>query len=49
MKGAENEEPFEEEMKQEMNELVDSEPEEYQCDLENKPRKKFVGNRDLSG
>ena len=49
MKGAENEEPFEEEMKQEMNELVESEPEEYQCDLENKPRKKFVGNRDLSG
>lgn len=29
MKGGDNEEPFEEEMKQEMNELVDSEPEEY--------------------
>ena len=29
MKGGDNEEPFEEEMKIEMNELVDSEPEEY--------------------
>ena len=47
MKGGE-EEPFEEEMKQEMNELIESEPEEYQCDLENKPRKGIV-NKDLSG
>ena len=49
MKGGDNEEPFEEEMKQEMNELVESEPEEYQCDLENKPRKGQVCNQDLSG
>ena len=49
MKGGAEEEPFEEEMKQEMNELVDSEPEEYQCDLENKPRKGRNVNNDLSG
>ena len=48
MKGGE-EEPFEEDMKQEMNELIESEPEEYQCDLENKPRKGRVCNQDLSG
>ena len=47
MKGGDHEEPFEEEMKQEMNELVESEPEEYACDADTKPRKKFVGNSDL--
>jgi len=29
MKGGDNEEPLEEETKKEMNELIDSEPEEY--------------------
>ena len=48
MKGADNQEPFEDEMKLEMNELIESEPEEYACDLDIKPRKKFLGNGDLS-
>ena len=49
MKGGDNEEPFEEEMKIEMNELVDSEPEEYACDAEAKPKRQFAVNDDLSG
>ena len=50
MKGGDNEEPMDEDTKKEMNELVDSEPEEYACDLDiKKPRRKFMGgNEDLS-
>ena len=43
MKGGDAEE-VDEEMKQEMNQLIESDPEEYQCDLEKEPRRAFVGN-----
>lgn len=48
MKGGDNEEPLDEDTKKEMNELVDSEPEEYACDLDRKPRRVIAGNEDLS-
>ena len=48
MTGGGNDEPMDEETKKEMNELVDSEPEEYACDLDNKPRRVVAGNEDLS-
>jgi len=48
MKGGDNEEPLDLDTRKEMNELVPSEPEEYACDLDNKPRKVVAGNEDLS-